>query len=82
IRTLDIGGDKDIPYMDFEKEENPFLGFRAVRYCLANPDMYKTQLRAITRASAFGKAKIISCTSKNGKNNITGATLSGTCTGF
>ncbi len=59
IRTLDIGGDKDIPYMDFEKEENPFLGFRAVRYCLANPDMYRTQLRAITRASAFGKAKIM-----------------------
>ena len=59
IRTLDIGGDKDIPYMDFEKEVNPFLGFRAVRYCLANPDMYKTQLRAITRASAFGKAKIM-----------------------
>lgn len=59
IRTLDIGGDKDIPYMDFEKEENPFLGFRAVRYCLAHTDMYKTQLRAITRASAFGKAKIM-----------------------
>ena len=59
IRTLDIGGDKDIPYMDFEKEDNPFLGFRAVRYCLANPDMYRTQLRAITRASAFGKAKIM-----------------------
>ncbi len=59
IRTLDIGGDKDIPYMDFEKEENPFLGFRAVRYCLANPDMYKTQLRAIVRASAYGAAKIM-----------------------
>ena len=59
IRTLDIGGDKDIPYMDFEKEDNPFLGFRAVRYCLANPDMYKTQLRAIVRASAFGTAKIM-----------------------
>ena len=59
IRTLDIGGDKDIPYMDFEKEENPFLGFRAVRYCIANPDMYKTQLRAIVRASAFGGAKIM-----------------------
>jgi phosphotransferase system enzyme I (PtsI) len=59
IRTLDIGGDKDIPYMDFEKEENPFLGFRAVRYCLANTDMYKTQLRAIVRASAYGKAKIM-----------------------
>lgn len=59
IRTLDIGGDKDIPYMDFEKEENPFLGFRAVRYCLAHEDMYKVQLRAIIRASAFGKAKIM-----------------------
>ena len=59
IRTLDIGGDKDIPYMDFEKEDNPFLGFRAVRYCLANTDMYKTQLRAIVRASAFGTAKIM-----------------------
>ena len=59
IRTLDIGGDKDIPYMDFEKEENPFLGFRAVRYCLAHEDMYRVQLRAITRASAFGKAKIM-----------------------
>ncbi len=59
IRTLDIGGDKDIPYMDFEKEDNPFLGFRAVRYCLANPDIYKTQLRAIVRASAFGSAKIM-----------------------
>ena len=59
IRTLDIGGDKDIPYMDFEKEENPFLGFRAVRYCLAHTDMYKVQLRAIVRASAFGKAKIM-----------------------
>ncbi len=59
IRTLDIGGDKDIPYMDFEKEENPFLGFRAVRYCLAHQDMYKVQLRAIVRASAYGKAKIM-----------------------
>ena len=45
--------------MDFEKEENPFLGFRAVRYCLAHEDMYRVQLRAITRASAFGKAKIM-----------------------
>jgi len=45
--------------MDFEKEENPFLGFRAVRYCLAHTDMYKVQLRAIVRASAFGKAKIM-----------------------
>ena len=59
IRTLDIGGDKDIPYLGLEKEENPFLGYRAVRYCLGNTDMYRTQLRAITRASAFGKVKIM-----------------------
>lgn len=59
IRTLDIGGDKEIPYMDLEKEENPFLGYRAVRYCLANTDIYKTQLRGILRASAFGTVKIM-----------------------
>ncbi len=59
IRTLDIGGDKDIPYLGLEKEENPFLGYRAVRYCLANPDTYKIQLRGILRASAFGKVKIM-----------------------
>lgn len=59
IRTLDVGGDKDIPYLAMEKEENPFLGFRAVRYCLANREMYKIQLRAILRAGAFGKVKIM-----------------------
>ena len=59
IRTLDIGGDKEITYLGLEKEDNPFLGYRAVRYCLANPDIYKTQLRGILRASAFGKAKIM-----------------------
>ena len=59
IRTLDIGGDKDIPYLGLEKEENPFLGYRAVRYCLANSDTYKMQLRGILRASAFGKVKIM-----------------------
>lgn len=59
IRTLDIGGDKEIPYLGLEKEDNPFLGYRAVRYCLANPETYKTQLRGILRASAFGKAKIM-----------------------
>lgn len=59
IRTLDIGGDKEIPYMGLKKEENPFLGFRAVRYCLKNREMYKTQLRAILRASAYGKASIM-----------------------
>ena len=59
IRTLDIGGDKDIPYLCLEKEENPFLGYRAVRYCLSNSDTYKMQLRGILRASAFGKVKIM-----------------------
>ena len=59
IRTLDIGGDKDIPYLNMKKEENPFLGYRAVRYCLGNKDSYKVQLRAIIRASAFGKVKIM-----------------------
>ena len=59
IRTLDIGGDKDIPYLNMQKEDNPFLGYRAVRYCLGNKDIYKTQLRAIVRASAFGKIKIM-----------------------
>lgn len=59
IRTLDIGGDKDIPYLGLEKEENPFLGHRAIRYCLSNPDIYKMQLRGILRASAFGKVKIM-----------------------
>ena len=59
IRTLDIGGDKDIPYLNMKKEENPFLGYRAVRYCLGNRDSYQLQLRAIMRASAFGKVKIM-----------------------
>ena len=52
IRTLDVGGDKDIPYLHMEKEENPFLGYRAVRYCLRNQDTYQTQLRALIRAGA------------------------------
>lgn len=59
IRTLDVGGDKDIPYLGLEKEDNPFLGFRAVRYCLKNEDVYKVQLRALLRASAFGDVKIM-----------------------
>lgn len=59
IRTLDIGGDKEIPYMGLAKEENPFMGFRAIRYCLKNRDLFKTQLRAILRASAFGDIKIM-----------------------
>ena len=59
IRTLDVGGDKDIPYLGLEKDENPFLGFRAVRFCLAREDVYKPQLRALLRASAFGNIKIM-----------------------
>ncbi|MCR5603549.1 MAG: phosphoenolpyruvate--protein phosphotransferase [Lachnospiraceae bacterium] len=59
IRTLDIGGDKDIPYLGLKKEDNPFLGFRAVRYCLGNEDICRTQLRAIIRSSAFGKVRIM-----------------------
>ena len=59
IRTLDVGGDKDIPYLHMEKEENPFLGHRAVRYCLDNSELYEVQLRALLRASAYGNVKII-----------------------
>ncbi|PTM56518.1 phosphoenolpyruvate--protein phosphotransferase [Desmospora activa] len=54
IRTLDIGGDKDLPYAKLPKEENPFLGHRAIRFCLANPDIFKTQLRALLRAGVHG----------------------------
>lgn len=59
IRTLDIGGDKNLSYYQFKEEMNPFLGFRAVRFTLANKDLFKTQLRAILRASAFGKTSIM-----------------------
>ena len=59
IRTLDIGGDKDIPYLGLEKEENPFMGFRAIRYCLKNRELFKSQIKAILRASAFGDIKIM-----------------------
>lgn len=59
IRTLDIGGDKAIPYLGLEEEENPFLGFRAIRFCLQRKDIYETQLKALVRASAFGKIKIM-----------------------
>lgn len=59
IRTLDIGGDKAIDYLSIEKEDNPFLGYRAIRYCLGNKELYKTQLRAILRAAQFGNIKIM-----------------------
>ena len=59
IRTLDIGGDKDLPYLGLERENNPFLGWRAIRYCLDRTDVLKTQLRAILRASAYGNAAIM-----------------------
>lgn len=59
IRTLDIGGDKELPYFPFEKEENPFLGWRAIRISLEMKDMFKEQIRAILRASAFGHVRIM-----------------------
>lgn len=59
IRTLDIGGDKELPYLGLEKEENPFMGFRAIRYCLKNRELFKTQIRAILRASSFGEIMIM-----------------------
>ncbi len=59
IRTMDIGGDKALPYMKLPEELNPFLGYRALRVCLDRKDMFKTQLRALLRASAFGTLKIM-----------------------
>ncbi len=59
IRTLDIGGDKDISYLNIEKEENPFLGHRAIRYCLDNPELFKKQIKAILRASVCGNIKMM-----------------------
>lgn len=59
IRTLDIGGDKELSYLQLPKEMNPFLGYRAIRLCLDQTDIFKTQLRALLRASAFGNIKIM-----------------------
>ena len=59
IRTLDIGGDKEIPYLGLAKEENPFLGYRAIRLCLDRDDLYRPQLKALLRASAYGDIKIM-----------------------
>ncbi|MFP5288145.1 MAG: phosphoenolpyruvate--protein phosphotransferase, partial [Thermoanaerobaculia bacterium] len=59
VRTLDIGGDKEVPYLHLAPEENPFLGLRGIRLCLAHPELFRTQLRAILRASAHGPIKIM-----------------------
>jgi len=59
IRTLDIGADKQVPYFDLPPEENPAMGMRAIRICLTRPDVFKTQLRALYRASAFGNIAIM-----------------------
>lgn len=59
IRTLDAGGDKEIPYLDIPKEMNPFLGYRAIRYCLNHQDLFKSQLRALLRAGVHGKLRIM-----------------------
>ena len=59
IRTLDIGADKQVDYFDMEKEENPAMGLRAIRICLTRPEIFKTQLRALLRASAYGNIAIM-----------------------
>ncbi|RKY41599.1 MAG: phosphoenolpyruvate--protein phosphotransferase [Candidatus Makaraimicrobium thalassicum] len=59
VRTLDLGGDKFLSQLDVPKEMNPFMGWRAIRFCLARPDIFKSQLRAILRASAFGNLKLM-----------------------
>ncbi|WP_348623343.1 phosphoenolpyruvate--protein phosphotransferase [Paenibacillus peoriae] len=59
VRTLDIGGDKELPYLDLPKEMNPFLGFRAIRLCLDRQDIFRTQLRALLRASVHGNLRIM-----------------------
>ncbi|WP_027415907.1 phosphoenolpyruvate--protein phosphotransferase [Aneurinibacillus terranovensis] len=59
IRSLDIGGDKELPYLDLPKEMNPFLGYRAIRLCLDRTDIFKVQLRAILRASIYGNVKLM-----------------------
>ncbi|MDQ0155825.1 phosphoenolpyruvate--protein phosphotransferase [Robertmurraya andreesenii] len=59
VRTLDIGGDKELPYLSLPKEMNPFLGYRAIRLCLERQDIFRTQLRALLRASTYGNLKIM-----------------------
>lgn len=59
VRTLDIGGDKELPYLNLPEEMNPFLGYRAIRLCLDQPEIFRPQLRALLRASAYGKLNIM-----------------------
>ncbi|MEN2467256.1 phosphoenolpyruvate--protein phosphotransferase [Ornithinibacillus sp. FSL M8-0202] len=59
VRTLDVGGDKELPYLDLPKELNPFLGYRAIRFCLENEHVFRPQLRALLRASVYGNLKIM-----------------------
>ncbi|MEG2254130.1 MAG: phosphoenolpyruvate--protein phosphotransferase, partial [Vagococcus sp.] len=59
VRTMDIGGDKELPYLKFPEEMNPFLGYRAIRICLAEDAMFRTQLRALLRASVYGNLRIM-----------------------
>ncbi len=59
VRTLDVGGDKHIPYLNIPQEENPFLGYRAIRYCLEHPEIFRAQLGAILRAAAFGPVQLM-----------------------
>ena len=59
IRTLDIGADKQVDYFDLDKEENPAMGLRAIRICLTRPEIFKTQLRALLRASAYGNIAVM-----------------------
>ena len=59
VRTLDVGGDKELDYLDLPKELNPFLGFRAIRFCLENENVFRPQLRALLRASVYGNLKIM-----------------------
>jgi len=59
VRTLDVGGDKELPYLNLPTEMNPFLGFRAIRLCLEEQDIFRTQLRALLRASSFGNLKVM-----------------------
>ena len=59
IRTLDIGADKQVDYFNLGKEDNPAMGYRAIRICLTEPEIFKTQLRALLRATVFGNLSIM-----------------------